>query len=154
MIEYKNGITFEENHIVYYDQIGTLTKTINKSYPSHNQWVNDIFLNGLKNDKNRAYSFAVDKNLLVGLSLMKTTEEKICCLYILEEYRKQGIASQLFQNSCEILNTNKPFITVSHENYPMLEKLLKKFNCELTSQHKGMYKENSIEYFFNEKKQK
>ena len=151
----------------YYNQLFSLTKTISDSYPGHFTWLNTKFIPGLYIG-HRAYSFAIDNNIqtsiqllnnkefpiysLIGCSLLKNTpiEKKICCLFIDKNYRRQGIASKLIQDSFEILQTTKPLITVSEQNLDQLKPLLKKFNFELTSVKDSVYLKGIKEYYYNE----
>ena len=68
-------------------------------------------------------------------------EKKLCCLFVDPNYRGQKIASKLIEDSFELLNTNKPLMTVSQQNLGMLQKLIDRYGFELTSVK---------EYYYNE----
>ena len=167
-IKYLHGRKYEFDHMQYYIQLPELTKEIGKTYPGHIKWLNETFTAGLWKDE-RAYSFAVDYNnkilfpygdcfdrvstyKLAGCSLLKNTpeEKKICCLFIDPQYRKLGIASKLISSSFELLGTTMPLITVSENNLPMLEPILKKFQFELTSVQDSVYRKGVKEYYYNQ----
>jgi ribosomal protein S18 acetylase RimI-like enzyme len=168
MLRYIDGTTYKFEDLQYYIQVPALTKEIGKTYPGHQKWLDTTFTEGLWNGT-RGYSFAVDFNnkilfpygssldrvstyKLAGCSLLKNTpeEKKICCLFIDPYYRQRGIASQLIRNSFNILQTDRPLITVSENNLPMLEPLLKKFQFELTSVQESVYRHGVKEYYYNQ----
>lgn len=156
MIKYIQSYDYKPEHKIYYDQIIPLTRTIAETYPAHINWVDNKFIGGLKTSLERAYSFAVDKDVLAGCSLLKNTpeEKKICCLFVDPLYRGQGIASQLIENSFELLQTLHPVMTVSNNNINQLIKLINRYNFELTRTVKGAYRPDLVEYYYNEHYQK
>ena len=113
------------------------------------------FFPGLK-DGTRKMVVACNENdlsHLVGVSLLKDTEDekKICCLFVREDCRGNGVASMLMQKSCEVLKTDKPLITVSNRNLSQLQRLLDKNNFTFSYKKKGAYQENDTENYFNNK---
>lgn len=151
-IDILQSYNYKPEHQIYYDQVLDLTHTIGGTYPGHKQWLNDKFMQGLKKGDGRAYCFAVAGRRLTGVSLLKNTaaEKKICCLFVLPDYRRMGIASKLIQSSFEILNTQKPLMTVSNNNLEQLQPLLKHFGFELSRTQTGAYRPDLEEYFYNE----
>ena len=156
MIKYIQSYNYKPEHQIYYNQIIPLTKSIADTYPAHIEWVDKKFLSGLKTTTERAYSFAVDKDILAGVSLLKNSpdEKKICCLFVSLDYRRLGIAAQLIENSFQLLKTNKPLMTVSNNNISQLIRLIERYKFELTRTIKGAYRPELIEYYFNDFKSK
>ena len=165
MVTYKNSSRFCIRDIGFYNQLPVLTKSIGSSYPGHFEWLSNVFLGGLR-DGNRGYSFAIDNNKftdvcgghmvqmykLAGCALLKNTDEekKICCLFVDPEYRYQGIASHLIENSFEMLRTDKPLMTVAENNLFQLQKLINRYDFELTSVRDSVYRRGIKEYYYNE----
>lgn len=165
MVTYKNSSHFCIRDIGFYNQLPVLTKSIGSSYPGHFEWLSNVFLGGLR-DGNRGYSFAIDNNKftdvcgghmvqmykLAGCALLKNTDEekKICCLFVDPEYRYQGIASHLIENSFEMLGTDKPLMTVAENNLSQLQKLINRYDFELTSVRDSVYRRGIKEYYYNE----
>ena len=168
-IQYRNSTKYDIDNAGFIVQLPTLTKTIGDSYPAHFKWLDDTFVKGLQQGNGRAYSFAVDYDNFIdfpygslfdyigvyklsGCALLKNTpeEKKLCCLFIDPKYRKLGIASKLVENSFELLNTDKPLMTVSENNLGQLSGLIKKYGFELTSVKESVYKKGIKEYFYNE----
>jgi len=165
-ISYLLSNTYNIDHEPFYGQVAWLTRDILKSYDSHWEWLQDKFFPNLKNGT-RGYSFAVDYDsaqsittrrgiipvyTLTGCALLKNEpeEKKLCCLFVDPNYRGQKIASKLIEDSFELLNTNKPLMTVSQQNLGMLQKLIDRYGFELTSVKESVYKPGVKEYFYNE----
>lgn len=167
MISYKLSNTFNINHYDFYAQVPHLTRSIVDSYNGHFEWLEKKFFPNLKYGT-RGYSFAIDYDneavintgisglklapYLSGCALLKNEpeEKKLCCLFVDPNYRGQKIASKLIEDSFELLNTNKPLMTVSQQNLGMLQKLIDRYGFELTSIKESVYKPGVKEYFYNE----
>lgn len=166
MIRYELSNVYNPDHDLLYGQVAWLTRSILDSYDGHWDWLQDKYFPGLHKGT-RGYSFAVDYDVtnymntklglmsiykLAGCSLLKNEpdEKKLCCLFVDPDYRGQKIASKLIEDSFEILNTNKPVMTVSQQNLSMLQKLIDRYGFELTSVKESVYKPGVKEYYYNE----
>jgi hypothetical protein len=101
------------------------------------------------NDK-RDFIFESRNDKIVGLSLIKYEEKKLCTLKVFEEYQNKGYGLKLFEKSFEALGTDKPFLTVSEEKYIEFKRVFKYYDFNLTDIKQGLYRNNKLEYFFNE----
>ncbi len=140
-------------HKNLYEGIAELTKSINDTYPQHDEWLYKKFFPGLKDGSRKivvAYN-EDDLNHPMGVSLLKDTEDekKICCLYVRDDCRRKGIADALVKRSCATLKIDKPLITVSDRNLSQLQPLLDKNNFTFSYRKKGAYKEADTENYFN-----
>ena len=167
MISYKSSLTYNSDHEGFYGQVAWLTRDILDSYDGHFDWLQNKFFPGLLKNT-RGYSFAIDSEskyvvktrrlgllpvyTLAGCSLLKNEpdEKKLCCLFVDPTYRGQKIASTLIENSFELLQTNKPVMTVSQQNLAQLQKLIDRYGFELTSVKESVYKPGVKEYYYNE----
>ena len=92
-------------------------------YPKFEEWFNKILIENLNFPNKREIFFCINKEKLLinicGIMILKNykEEKKICTLYILENFRNKKIGSQMIKKSFEYLRTNKPFITISEEEY-------------------------------------
>ena len=146
---------WSSQHKDLYRGIVALIKSINDTYPQHDAWLREKFFLGLK-DGSRKMIVVCNENDLshpIGVSLLKDIEDekKICCLFVREDCRGNGVASILMQKSCEVLKTDKPLITVSNRNLSQLQRLLDKNNFTFSYRKKGAYQENDTENYFNNK---
>ncbi len=142
---------FSVNDMVLYKNIAKLTKSINDTYPKHNEWLFNKFFPELKSGKRKIIIAYIKENTPIGVALLKDTDEekKICCLFVREDCRGRGIARKIIRKSCEVLNTNKPLITVSDRNLPMLQRLLNKNGFKFSYKRKGAYQQKDTENYFN-----
>lgn len=89
---------------------------------------------------------------IVGLLIVKNfvDEKKICTIRIAEGYRCNGLGRRLFQQAFEYLGTNKPLMTLPEECLSAFQTLLEEYHFEKSREVKGMYRDNKIEYIYNE----
>ena len=142
-----------KGHKNLYANLARLTSPMSDVYPDYKEWLFKKFFPGLK-DGSRKMVVAYNNdnpNNPVGVALLKDTQEekKICCLFVREDCRGQGIASKLMKKSFESLKTEKPLMTVSNNNLSQLQRLLDKNNFEFSYKRKGAYQENNTENYFN-----
>ena len=85
-------------------------------YPFFTEWLEKVFKELTLTDS-RLILLCCDNGIfdIKGVSILKKTsdEKKICTLRVVKSYRNQGIGSCLLQKSVELLEENKPLITVS-----------------------------------------
>lgn len=118
-------------------------------YPNFQNWYQTKVIHDVLSGK-RELIFEEINDKTVGLSLIKFEEKKLCTLKVFEEYQNKGYGLKLFEKSFEKLGTEKPFLTVSEEKYEEFKKIFDYYNFKLTSIKLGIYRENKLEYFFNE----
>jgi ribosomal protein S18 acetylase RimI-like enzyme len=100
-------------------------------YPNFDNWISKIFFETKQIDNNERDIFLIiDENnkKIAGLLILKlsATENKICTLLVLPEYRNKGVASRFIQLA--LANSNmKLTLTVSEKNFLIFEKLFDKF---------------------------
>lgn len=121
-----------------------------KYYPSFHEWYFNKVVPDIQNG-NRKIVSEIRDGKIAGIAILKDTgeEKKICTLRISPDFQNRGIGVRLFKKSFEILQTNKPFLTVSEEKLPEFQKIFDYFNFELSSIADGMYRHGKKEYIFN-----
>lgn len=121
-------------------------------YPFFTEWLEKVFKELTLTDS-RFIILCCDSGIfdIKGVSILKKTrdEKKICTLRVVKAYRNQGIGSCLLQKSVEILEENKPLITVSGIHMKEFSSFLKKRGFILKDKVKSLYRRGSYEYFFN-----
>jgi len=118
-------------------------------YPDFNFWYKEKVIPGIIN-RTRDLIMEYRDGIIAGISIVKHEEKKLCTLRVLDPYLNKGIGLKLFDSCFSVLETEKPFLTVSEEKLPEFEKLFKYYGFKLTSIHKDLYRKNKIEYFYNE----
>jgi GNAT superfamily N-acetyltransferase len=152
-MQIKTFHSFHKEHKKLYEDILSLTYSINETYPKYSTWFKEKFLTGLKN-KERIYIVAQNENgQLVGCVLLKNTaqEKKICALFVHPDYRKKGIGGKLIEQTLSELGEH-PLITVSDRNIVQLAPLLRRKGFHLSAVKKGAYRPEDTEYYFNDQK--
>lgn len=152
-MQIKTFNSYHLEHAKLYEDILSLTMSINDAYSGYADWYKNVFLSGLKKGE-RIYIVAQDENEnLAGCVLIKNTndEKKICTLFVNPLFRKQGLATQLLETSLKELGEH-PLITVSSRNIVQLKPLLDKMGFHLSGKRKGVYGAKDTEFYFNDKK--
>jgi len=144
------------NHLIdiygtYFNNIYSRLNSAEEYYPNFREWYYQKVLPDIISN-NREFLFDIRDSRVVGLSLVKYEEKKLCTLKVFEQYQNRGYGLNLFEKSFEALGTNKPFLTVSEEKHIEFKKIFKYYGFELTSVKTGLYRDNKLEYFFNQKK--
>lgn len=121
-------------------------------YPFFKEWLKGVFDELISTDQRIiVLCCGSSKFDIKGVSILKKTrdEKKICTLRVDKSYRNQGIGSVLLRRSIEILEENKPLITVSGIHMKEFSPFLKKHGFVLKDKVKSLYRRGSYEYFFN-----
>lgn len=88
-------------------------------------------------------------NDIVGICNIKYEENKICTLFVKEEYRNKGIGKELVIRAIDLLKSTDPLITVPKSIVYKYEKIIKKFNWKLVKSINDYYVEGSTELVYN-----
>lgn len=140
-----------ENFMKLADEIYGLTIHLNGTYPGYKEWFYDKQIKGCLTPNRNIIFIKNEEGKIIALSCLKKDEEekKICTLFVSDEYRKQGLGSLLFEESMKFLETTKPLVTFTEDKLPMFEKMVTKYNWELTEIVDGIYNNGIREFCFN-----
>lgn len=132
-------------------EIVELTRPVRKTYPEYGKWLEEKFFPGLKDGSRIIIAAKDETGRLAGTILLKKTaeEKKICCLFVMQDCRGRGIAGKLMQESLEVLQTDKPLLSIAEKNYPQMQKLLSLHHFKFSYRKNGAYTTNGTEYYFN-----
>lgn len=136
-------------YYTYFNNIYNRLDSAEQYYPDFQSWYYGKVVPDILKNK-RDFIFESRNNKIVGLSLVKYKEKKLCTLKVFEEYQNKGYGLKLFEKSFEALDTSKPFLTVSEEKYIEFKKVFQYYNFKLTDIKQDLYRKNKLEYFFNE----
>lgn len=136
-------------------RIYLITDFVCEYYPKHKEWYFTKQLPSI-NDEKRNVLFVrspEDYNEIIAMACLKKEpqEQKICTLYVAEDYRGQGIGKTLVETSMEWLGTRKPLITLTDNKLEMFAPMIKKYEWELTEIVLALYNDYSKELCFNGK---
>lgn len=143
--------TNQEGFMKLADEIYELTIHLNGTYPGYKEWFYDKQIKGCLTPNRNIIFVKNEDGKIIALSCLKKDkkEKKICTLFVSDEYRKQGLGSLLFEESMKFLETTKPLATFTEDKLPMFEKIVTKYNWELTEIVDGIYNDGIREFCFN-----
>lgn len=147
----KNYIHDEHSFNKLADEIYSFTSNLKNTYPDYKKWFYEKQLKGCLTPERNIIFVRDNNNQIIAVSSLKKTleEKKICTLLVLNEYRSKGVGSLLLEESFNFLETDKPLITFSEDALPMYEKIIEKYDWELTEIVYDMYGPGTKEYSFN-----
>ena len=143
--------TNQESFMKLTDEIYELTIHLNGAYPGYKEWFYDKQIKGCLTPNRNIIFIKNEEGKIIALSCLKKDDEekKICTLFVSDEYRKQGLGSLLFEESMKFLETTKPLVTFTEDKLPMFEKMITKYNWELTEIVDRIYNDGIREFCFN-----
>lgn len=134
----------------YYMELYKKIESASVYYPQFDTWYFQKVIPDLVLGRRKIITETREGNI-VGTAIVKLSEElKLSTLKVNDHYENRGIGLKLFEKSFELLDTNKPFLTVSEERLPLFQKIFKYYDFELTSVCKDVYRAGKREFFFNE----
>lgn len=128
-----------------------MTDWISKDYPLHCEHYFCKYIPGIY-DGEREIIACYFNNKIVGVAILKKDkiEQKISTLYVKEEYRNLGVATELLERSFVWLGTTKPLITIADYKLSQFSGIIQKYGWAQTQTlDKGFYNDHSQEYVFN-----
>lgn len=128
------------------DEIYELTKFNAIQYLNYKKWFYEISLPRILNNLGEIFYEEVDNNVVGVCISKKDNERKICTIFVKEEFRNNGIGTNLLNSAFTYLSTTKPVISISKTNIKYFSKIIKKYGWILS--HIGHY--NEVEFFYNE----
>jgi hypothetical protein len=87
---------------------------------------------------------------IAGIVITKNQlEKKICTLRVNPKYQKNGVGKILIENAFNILETEKPIITVSDYRVFEFRRILNYYGFKLEKVYKNYYKDFRSEFSYN-----
>ena len=145
----------ETDHKLFSDivaKVYNITEHSCNDYPQYFKWYWEKTVPGvLKGEKD--IFIANVNNEIAGVIIVKNEvkEKKICTLYVLEEYRKQGIATKLLEEAFKYLGTTKPLVSITEYKLKQFSSIIKKYDWKETQIILNYYNKISREIVFNGK---
>lgn len=133
----------------FYKSLYIYLEDIKKYYPGFKAWFDEKVIPDLLSF-DRELIIEYRNNLIAGIAIIKKSENKVCTLKVMDNFKNRGIALKLIEKCFLILETKQPFFTISEEKLPEYQNIFKHYNFKLTSVHNSLYRNNKKEYFFNE----
>lgn len=122
---------------------------LNKEYPNFSLWYASLFRFGSILDVDREMLLSVCGDKVAGVAILKQSEQKVCTLRVVDGFRGQSIGTSLLRESCELLGTSTPLITVSSTHLREYQKLFKRFGFKMEDRRYAYYSMLHSECAFN-----
>ncbi len=143
----------EEEFIKLATKIYMITDSICKDYSKYKEWYFTKQLPAIiGNERDILFTRNPENyNEITSMACLKKTDEeqKICTLYVSDQYRGLGIGTLIIEESLKWLGTTKPLITITAYKLEMFKLIINKYGWELTEIISGLYNDKSPELCFN-----
>ncbi|WP_416233218.1 GNAT family N-acetyltransferase [Castellaniella sp.] len=119
-------------------------------YPDFHQWFEQKVIPGIRIGE-RTLLVEYRSGKIAGLVVLKETDEeqKLCCLRVMEDFHSTGLGIRLFERSFELLNNDKPLLSISDTRFPSFVRVCHYFGFRLEQELTGLYRPGHTEYVFN-----
>jgi len=135
---------------LYYKFIFTHLRNANQYYPNFQAWFFGKVVPEIESGK-RQLLIEHRSNQAAGIAIVKLNcEKKLCTLRISDQFQNRGVGIRLFERCFDVLETDKPFLTVSEEKLPEFQRIFDYYGFEVSSIRKDLYRKGKNEHFFNE----
>lgn len=118
-------------------------------YPNSAEWLSTKVFS---DDSSRLLLISqLPDGLVNGFSILKNDdfEKKICTLFVSPDFRGKGIGTALLNRSLDLLDCDKPLITVSDDLLLSFIPLFSRYGFENNESYVDRYRDGHIEYSFN-----
>lgn len=140
------------NETGLYEMVYAFLQDISVNYPKFNQWFFNTVSKEIKSaNPERDILVMLDGAFIVSVMILKNSKEekKLCTIKVHEEYRKQNIATNMFEKSFIELETLFPQFTISEINFPNFDSIIKHFNFKVSYKQNSVYNIGKNEYYIN-----
>lgn len=120
-------------------------------YPDFESWLTNLVVPGIAQG-DRSVIVEYRQGRLAGLAILKDDgyEKKLCCLRVLPEFQQvAGLGVRLFEKSFDVLQTERPLLSVAEERVLLFGRIFEYFGFEQGDKYAGLYRHGKAEFSFN-----
>lgn len=123
---------------------------LSRCYPEFDKWYAHKVLPGLESGE-RAIIVRKVEDEIAGVAIVKRTESetKLCCLRIAARFQGVGIGIRLFKDAFDILETERPLLSIADSRRQCFERPFEYFGFSLWAVYPKLYRPKSVELSFN-----
>lgn len=149
----RDYLTSKAEFMSLVEQIYQIVDVAAADYPNRKDWYFNKQIEGIARQE-RDILFVRHPEAfrqIVGLACLKKTaeEQKICHLYVREQYRGKGIGSALIERSLAWLETSKPLLTIAENKLNQLMPFIQKYGWQIQERVQGIYQPQVCELCLN-----
>lgn len=113
---------------------------LRSSYPLFDGWLAEKVLPGIYAGE-RTLLIEERNSVAVGLLIVKHTnsEKKLCTLRVRPHFESKGLGIRLFQTAFQLLETERPLLSVSQPMAPKFDRIFKYFGFAKEAVYQGRY---------------
>jgi hypothetical protein len=141
-----------DQHIVEHSLrlLSTDAEFLRCSYPNFDHWLTSKVLPGIYTGE-RTLLIEQRESSVVGLLILKHTaiERKLCTLRVRPHYESKGLGVRLFQTAFEILETERPLLSVAQPVETKFHRLFAYFGFSKQAVYEGRYMPKVNEFAYN-----
>lgn len=132
------------------DIISQDSQILRASYPGFDQWFATKVLPGIYSGE-RTLLIEKRGSLAVAFLILKhtSTEKKLCTLRVRPNYESKGLGVRLFQSAFQLLETERPLLSVSESAAPKFLRIFKYFGFAQEAVYEGRYIPRVAELAYN-----
>lgn len=125
-------------------------KFLSASYPSFDNWLLQKVVPGISTGE-RTVVIEYRSSTPVGILIVKHTaeERKLCTLRVRPHFENKGLGLKLFEAAFELLETDRPLLSVSETTLPKFSKVFDHFGFSQEASYEGVYLPREVELAFN-----
>ncbi|MDO4798575.1 MAG: GNAT family N-acetyltransferase [Coriobacteriales bacterium] len=146
-------VRFSERHCFERSRLATSCfaslRPLCGEYPAFASWYGGLFNDRATLDPDREMLLCMRGSQVAGVAILKYSEQKICTLRVSEQYRGNHIGTWLLAESCELLGTDRPLITVRSTRLNEYAGLFKRFGFKMEDRRYAYYSMLHSECAFN-----
>lgn len=120
------------------------------SYPNFDSWFSEKVIPGIENGE-RTVLVEMRANEVAGLMILKhsLSEKKLCTLRVRPQYENRGMGVRLFEAAFEILETERPLLSISEKAMPKFKSLFSYFGFSQEATYEDRYLPQVRELSYN-----
>src|SRR5258706_8307409 len=136
--------TDPQRFVAYSDMAFDTLVHLSAFYPGFEQWYRRKVAPGLITGE-RAVLMRFVEGKLGGIAIVKDTdsEKKLCCLRVMPHLQGSGLGLRLFEDSFEVLQSEKPLLSVAEEQLPLFSRVFDHFGFEVVRRYPELYRPRS-----------
>lgn len=136
--------------ITFLQSVADDIQFLRASYPRFDEWLLGKVIPGIYSGERTALIEQRD-SVVAGLLIVKHTdlERKLCTLRIRPPFESQGLGVRLFETAFDLLETDRPLLSVSETSKPKFSRLFDHFGFAQEAVYEGRYLPRVDEFSYN-----
>jgi ribosomal protein S18 acetylase RimI-like enzyme len=120
------------------------------AYPAFDSWLSEKVIPGLLSGE-RTLLIETREERVAAVMILKhcADEKKLCTLRVHPEFESRGLGVRLFETAFDLLNTERPLLSVSEPSMPKFSRLFAHFGFSKEAVYADRYLPHVDEFSYN-----